>query len=452
MLRIVCVNSGNYCGIGKQYVEILYDMVRRNLSLEVQGEFICFTNDTEPYAEGIIKRPLHGGLKGWYNKIYLFKDGLFDAGDRIIYFDLDTVIVGGLDNLIKYDGDFAILRDVYRPQGYQSSVMAWKAGEVGYIWANYQWEGFPETVGGDQAFIEKRCPHPDIIQDIFPNQFKSYKQECQWDIPPHTRVVFFHGHPRPHECQGNWVEQVTANVKYAATLPLETLTNVYMKPHEQSLAIIGGGPSLKLDIEEIRQKQQEGTIIWALNNTFSYLIEREIYPDAHILLDAREENVAFVPEKTNATMLYAYQCHPKVLNKGVEAGHVILWCPSLPGMLECLQENNIKAALIGVGCSVGMKALGLAFLFGFKNVHLYGYDSSYKNGRNHAYQQKLNDGERIIEVVCNGKRFSCAPWMAKQVQEFRENISDFVKKGMVFTVHGSGLLPYMASLMEMPND
>jgi hypothetical protein len=31
MLRIVCVNAGNYQGRGAQYVNILFDSVRRNL-------------------------------------------------------------------------------------------------------------------------------------------------------------------------------------------------------------------------------------------------------------------------------------------------------------------------------------------------------------------------------------------------------------------------------------
>ena len=115
MLNIVCVNSNDYLGKGKKYVEILYDMVRRNLSEKVEGRFLCFTDDETPYNEGIIKKSLPGGLKGWWNKLYLFKDGLFDDGDLVVYFDLDTCIVGGLDNIIEYKGDFAILRDVYRP-------------------------------------------------------------------------------------------------------------------------------------------------------------------------------------------------------------------------------------------------------------------------------------------------------------------------------------------------
>lgn len=475
MLQIVCVNAGNYCGRGKEYVEILYDMVRRNISQNVEGKFVCFTDDKEPYTDGIEKRPLSGGLNGWWNKIYLFKEGLFPVGDRIIYFDLDTVIVGGLDDLLRYRGSFAILRDVYRPQGLQSSVMAWESGKVPDIFATWCDLGRPILEGGDQIWIEKYlAQQADIFQELYPGQFRSYKQECSYDIPRGTRVVFFHGHPRPHECGDGWIEYIwkigggttmelemlgntsnevmTANVHNALSLPYENLVDQYMIPHDDHLVIVGGGPSLTENIDEIRRRQEEGQVVWALNNTFKFLTEREIYPDAHILLDARLENIDFVPDKTKATLLYSYQCHPDLLAKaGVASERVVLWCPLIPGILECLEEYKRKAALVGVGSTVGMKALGLAQLFGFQHIHLYGYDSSYRGTENHAYPQNANKNERIIEVIVNDEKFNCAPWMARQVQEFRECIGNFIKKDIDFTVHGSGLLPYVAQLMQVQN-
>src|ERR1700688_836344 len=107
---ICCLNAGNYLGRGKEYVEILFDSVWRNISDKKSFEFHCFTDDEEPYDEGIFKRPLLPELRGWWHKLYFFKEGVFDEGDRIIFFDLDTVITGGLDEIISYDGAFATLR------------------------------------------------------------------------------------------------------------------------------------------------------------------------------------------------------------------------------------------------------------------------------------------------------------------------------------------------------
>ena|ERR1035437_7799108 len=151
MLRIVCVNAGNYCGRGAEYVNILHDSVNRNLSQDTEYVFECFTDDPTGLNEGIVARELHGGLSGWWNKLYLFKQGLFPEGDRIVYFDLDTVIVSGLDDIVKYNGSFAILRDVYRHDGLQSSVMMWQANKKAHLWDLWLGSGCAKIEGGDQA-------------------------------------------------------------------------------------------------------------------------------------------------------------------------------------------------------------------------------------------------------------------------------------------------------------
>lgn len=469
-LNIVCVNASNYEGMGKQYVEILHDMVMRNISKGTFFNFICFTDDPEPYNTEIQKWPLEGSLTGWWNKLYLFKDGLFPEGDRVLYFDLDTCITSGLDEIIKYDGDFAILRDVYRPNGLQSSAMMWRAGELSRVWNAWNHAARPEIQGGDQAWIELQTHKPDILQNLYPNCFYSYKEHCQFDIPKGAKVVFFHGHPRPHECEGNWIpfvwkigggssmefevggnvtdQELTANVDYALKLPYETLDKA-TEAHDGVLCIVGGGPSLADDIEEIRGRWKGGAVIWSLNNSFKYLRDNGIEAHAHVMLDAREKNVEFVLP-SHATRIYASTVHPEVFKAAeLSGGEILIWHPMIAGILGKLE--NKPAVLIGCGNSVGLKALGLAMVMGFRDVHLYGYDSSYRGDENHAYKQPLNDNERIIEAQVNGRKFKTAPWMAMQTDEFKETCKDLCENhGMKFTIHGDGLLPYVASLLYTP--
>lgn len=475
MLNIVCVNAQNYLGMGKQYVETLHDMVNRNISNKTEYKFICFTDDEASYAEGIEKRPLHGGLAGWYNKLYLFKKDLFPEGDKIIFFDLDTAIVSGLDEIINYQGPFAILRDVYRPKGMQSSVIMWQAGNYSFIWEDYEKASFPNIEGGDQAWIEQ-CLEGlliDRLQDVYPGCFRSYKVDCQEAIPKGTKVAFFHGSPRPHRVKNNWVEAVwkigggsiiefeincntsseelSDNIDYALSLDIPHI-NQEEAPHDKSLCIIGGGPSLKIYLTDLRKRQSEGQIIWALNNSFKWLIERGIYPDGHLILDAREENAAFVPESTKAVLLYASQCHPKTLDAGrASGGQLHLWHAQIDGIIPRLAAAGYEEGkLVGCGDTVGMKALGLAQLTGFRDVHLFGYDSSYEGEANHAYAQPLNDGEELKEVTANGNKFICAAWMALQAEQFRELAPMMVANGMGISVHGYGLLPYIATLLAEP--
>src|SRR5574343_1175030 len=102
--------------MGADYVNRLYDMVIRNLPEGYKGRFICFTDDPTGLHEGIVVKSLPEGLDGWWNKLYLFSPDAFESGERVLYFDLDTAIVSKLDDIAAYKGDFAILRDFYRPE------------------------------------------------------------------------------------------------------------------------------------------------------------------------------------------------------------------------------------------------------------------------------------------------------------------------------------------------
>lgn len=504
---ICCLNAGNYLGQGKKYVEILFDSVTRNLPEKQAFSFVCFTDDEEPYREGIIKRSLEPNLSGWWHKMALFKQGVFERGDRIIFFDLDTVITGPLDSLLTYDGPFAILKDFYRPLGLGPAVIMWTPTEdTEYIWQYFklQWrmgirEDYIGPLGGrgDQAILEdvRRLTHKmqlnengkleeriwlnnplqnlDFLQDRFPKAFRSYKVDCRFEIPKKCKVVCFHGLPRPHEITEGWMPNIWKvgggsaleleiicnvsddvlhqNIEHACGLPYENLADQYLKKYEgQRLVICGGGPSLADSLTDIAMRQKHGQIIWALNNTWAYLVAHGIMPDAHVMLDAREGNAAFVPlinPSHPPLLLYASQCHPQVFEKA-SGGQIIIWHSAVEGIDHLMVKLKRKVAFVYAGNSVGLQAFGLAQLFGFKYIHLFGYDSCYRDDKNHAYNQPLNDGENVIDVTVDKTKFRCAPWMATQGQQFQECLPTFISKGMEFSVHGEGLIRSIARAME----
>lgn len=470
-LIVVCVNAGNYLGRGIEYVNILFDMVHRNISDKKSYEFQVFTDQKEGYHEAITVRDLPGNLTGWWNKLYLFKKELFDEKSRILFFDLDTVIVGGLDSVISYDGEFATLRDFWRPEGLGPAIIAWKnGGRANAIWDSFERLGCPQDQPrGDQGYIESLDMKPDILQDLYPNQFVSYKTTCQFGIPKDAKVVCFHGLPRPHEVTEYWVpnvwkigggstmelefvvntneDELRKNIRYSLDLPYENLSDQYMCEPNGHAVICGGGPSLVDHLEEIKIRHDDYQSVWALNNTYNYLVENGIVPDVLVILDGRQENAKFIPKETKATLLLASQCHADTFKAAADSGgRIIIWHRYIDGLLEILGTK--RAAIVQSGTTVGMNSLALAQLFGIKYVHLYGFDSSYRDNKNHAYEQTLNNSERIIDVTVNNRKFKCAPWMAAQVNEFNEKINGFLNAGMEFTVHDDGLFGYKATLLE----
>lgn len=454
-ITFACVKWGAL--YGADYVNILCNAISRNLPQRQKAKFVCFTDDAEGINKEIETRPLPEGLCGWWNKLYLFKDGVFEDGQRVIFFDLDTIIVGALDDIVKYRGNFALLRDFLRPDGSGSGVMLWRAGYATWLWDNFEALGFPEIEGGDQAWIEQNID-ADLLQQLYPQAFVSYKVHCQEIFPRGAKVVCFHGEPKPHNA-GGWVDNVwkldgdtvtsldlvvnspdiTENIKSAIKLPFPLL--VEQPEHDGHAVIIGGAASLASTLESIKQRAENGQHVFALNNTYRYLCENGINPDYHVMLDARPENAAFVPDDCKA--LYASQCHPKVFEKVSEA---TIWHTATDGIQEVIDGR--ESTLIGGGSTVGLRAMVVAYVMGYRKIHVYGMDSSYHENEHHAYEQDLNNNEHVIDVVCNGVNYKAAPWMVNQAEEFKDLACQLTQMGCVLTVHGTGLIPDLARTMS----
>lgn len=461
MINVVCVKSGTL--YGAEYVNVLFDSVCRNLGQNAKFKFFCFTNDPEGLHEAIQVKPYPENLTGWWPKLYLFKNGLFPDGERIIYIDLSTVIVNGLDDIFKYEGVFAILKDFYRPDGWQSSVMSWKAGSFGHVWDDYERDHYPSIEGGDQSWIEQMIPRADFWQDILPGQIVSYKVHCENGVPKGARIVKFHGVPMPHSIKDGWIphiwkvgggsslelmiegnthlENIKDNVRYSIDEGIPVIDGAY-PAHGKHAVIIGGGPSINSFVDEIKSRKTLGQDIIALNNSWKWLEKRLISADYHVMLDARPENSEFVPPSgSKITRLYATQCDHRVINLSKNE-NTILWNSYIGEVADAFNHRNMF--WIGSGTTVGIRSIFLLYTLGYRHFHLYGYDSSYEDNEGHAYEQKLNHGEKVIDVVVHGRTFKAAPWMVTQSQDFLETMEHITGLGCEVTIHGDGLLPWMA--------
>lgn len=466
-VTFVCLKAGNY--FGPEYVNILYDMVKRNLPFGYPGKFVCITDDPTGIDSDIEILPLPGNLEKWWGKLYMFKRGLFPDGDRIIFLDLDTVIVGGLQEIVKYDGQFATLQDFYFHNRIGPAVIMWEAGEyASSIWSEWFSTGMPRNELGDLWWLNnldqgKFAAQSDKLQKLFPGSFVSFKAHCKPFAPKGTKVVCFHGYPRPHECDVEWVKRAWAvgglspteleiiantgckfiddNVIYSSSLNIPWLD---LHPaHDRHAVIVGGAPSLNDTLDEIKYRANEGQDIFATNNCYKFLCAHSVNPYAHIIIDSRERNIEFVDSQNGRSFL-ASQCHPSVFKKSFNLG-ITLFHMNTEGILHSIPESNKPLHLISSGSTVGLAAMAVAYCLGYRTMHLYGMDSCYsKDMEHHAYRQPMNDGDIPMDVECDGRKFKCAPWMVDQAQKFQELAVQLVNDGVTITVAGDGLLQHIA--------
>ncbi|ETV98746.1 hypothetical protein, variant [Aphanomyces invadans] len=94
-LTVVCVKWG--VKYGAEYVNKLHRGVARHLK-SVRYTFCCLTDNAVGLAPEIDVRLLAPGWVGWWNKAQVFSPAFGWTG-RMLYLDLDSVLVGSLDDL-----------------------------------------------------------------------------------------------------------------------------------------------------------------------------------------------------------------------------------------------------------------------------------------------------------------------------------------------------------------
>ena len=214
-----------------------------------------------------------------------------------------------------------------------------------------------------------------------------------------------------------------------------------------SVCLVGGGTSLVDTIDQLKVRHQNGFKVWAMNGSYDYLVGQGIIPDAMVMLDARPENVRFVQNPQQLTTFYiTSQCDESVFD-ALAHYKVVLVHANTPGVYDLLEHEKARPVhLMGGFTTVGILSLILAKLQGFERIFLFGMDSSYRNGKHHAYKQESNNADRVIDAMINDVTYKCAPWMAQQVTDFQNVVAGF--DDVTIEVCGDGLLHQMAKAMS----
>lgn len=447
-----------------EWVDRLYRGIKRNTTRPFR--FVCFVDREYEFKEPIESIPLKLPYRNMFSLLEPFSEDL----GRVLFMGLDTVITGNIDHLMDYRGPFAMLKDPWydRPC---SGVMAFPYTPE--IWDNFvaQHEeaarkatmfGFPS----DMIYLAT-VPHVLLDGLGLAKGIHSYKAHIKPNpaLLKDACIVYFHGKEKPHELthlgwvREHWGPELLLPARFIDGLnnsPAEMLKQVSenmqreipwlapRKAHAGTMLLVGGGPSLRESLGKIRFHQSRGGEIFALNGTHDWLIERGIIPDYHVLLDSRPENVCFVQKPhRRVKYLLGAQCHPSMFD-ALEGYDVTLWFSEMDGVQELTQGIEHKpVAIIGGGATVGLKTMFMAHTLGYRRIHFFGFDSCYRDEENHAYPQALNAGESVQEYEVAGRRFFCAPWMAKQSIDFQHQARQLMALGYRLTVHGDGLIAHI---------
>lgn len=159
-------------------------------------EIVCLT-DADINHSAVEKIPLKHHWPKWWSKIELFNL----CRGPTLYLDIDTVVI---DKLPPITMNFTMLKDVYKPGGFGSGVMSWQQSPL-HVYKKFK--ANPQLYMNNYATRDKWGDQDFIVDnlgfepDVFGGEYKSYKAQCRAIIPDGTKVVYFHGKPRPWEVE-----------------------------------------------------------------------------------------------------------------------------------------------------------------------------------------------------------------------------------------------------------
>lgn len=230
-INCACVIHGN--AYDWSYVDRLYSMISRHLSCPIIMH--VYTESNRPVPLPYVKHCLDdwnigGAKRSWWYKMQMFNANHYSG--PLLYFDLDTVIVGNIDWILNCPTDmFWGVRDfkyLWKPHLYNinSSIMWWDTSKFDWVWQNFKTQDLSTVVRryhGDQDFITETIPQHQR-RCFNPAQVQSWRWECLdggYDfkrrmhknpgtgtkITDKTSVLVFHGNPKPKEVQDSLIIQ-----------------------------------------------------------------------------------------------------------------------------------------------------------------------------------------------------------------------------------------------------
>jgi hypothetical protein len=184
--------------------------LRRQLAehLSLPHDVVCITDNPSGLDSEIRVLPLWqdgAELGGCWRRLRAFAPDMSEIiGPRFAWIDLDSAIVGPMDDILGRKESLVLYRsNSAEGTPYNGSMLLMDAGARADVWDRFEPETSPAVVkeagltGTDQAWISHVLGPDEAVWDAS-DGVMHFKRDCIPDLPPHSRIVFFPGVQKMH--------------------------------------------------------------------------------------------------------------------------------------------------------------------------------------------------------------------------------------------------------------
>jgi hypothetical protein len=255
-------------------------------------------------------------------------------------------------------------------------------------------------------------------------------------------------------------EQRCDNIRSAMLRGLPSV--VPLPAHDKVMSLCCYGPSLLDSIDRIKREQGD---VYTVSGAHAVLIERGIVPMGHIESDPRPHKAACIGTPHPGVCYFlSSACNREVFDtlQGQERWLFHVTSSASESRLIASMESGQRAFTIDGGTNVGMSAIGLGTVLGYRLFSIHGMDCSFRADHNilhwprdrdmpEDFRQRVhchagahpNEDQMLMRVWLNDKPFITSAQMMQGAQDFLATYN--VLRHCRFQVHGDGYLP---ALME----
>lgn len=210
----------------------------------------------------------------------------------------------------------------------------------------------------------------------------------------------------------------------------------------EPIAVVCFGPTLNDTWEEIKKFKYS----MSCSGSHKYLRDKGLTPNWHCEVDPRDHKVKLLGDdiSSETNFLMASCCHPLVFDHlEKHNARITLWHTYSGESQSRVPEVFPRGDwIITGGANVGLRALVLARMLGFLDIHVLGMDGSFpENGNKHAAEHP-NQAKGHILAEFEGRKFATTTAFLECARTTFHEIAMLTDVKLTF--YGDGLIQYMA--------
>jgi hypothetical protein len=241
------------------------------------------------------------------------------------------------------------------------------------------------------------------------------------------------------------IEQRYAQMQSAIARPLPRLQRQTIDD-SRTLHIACYGPSLRETWQDLRHP------ILSMSGATKWLHERGITPDYHIDMDPRAHKaMTSLPPIKGVTYLVASVCTPEYFD-ALAGFTVILWhtvSSSWEADMQWVAEHDPGQLVVSTGSTIGLAAIQLGGLLGFRRFEIHGMDGSFsEDGSRHAGPHAGKVQPASFTWDAGKVTYRTSQIMANAVAETINTVKNFP---IISVFHGNGLTQALVREAKLDN-